>query len=107
MWKGFLCLSPHSPDLAGLELPTKVLNPTVSLSAGATRETAAPARPGHLLGTGMKDLIEANMEPRFSRGEGRFLIYLEAVWLSQEARMQWPDSHIPLSTQVQLRECGQ
>lgn len=55
----------------------------------------------------MKDLIEANMEPRFSRGEGRFLIYLEAVWLSQEARMQWPDSHIPLSTQVQFRECGQ
>lgn len=51
-------------DLAGLKLPTKVLDPTVSLSAGATIETAAPARPGYLLGTGFKDLKEANVEPR-------------------------------------------
>lgn len=51
-------------DLAGLELPTKVLDPTVSLSAGATIETAAPAGPGYLLDTGFKNLQEANVKPR-------------------------------------------
>lgn len=51
-------------DLAWLELPTKVLNPTVSLSTRATRETAAPTCPGYLFGAGFNGLIEAEMVPR-------------------------------------------
>lgn len=39
-------------DLAGLEVATKVLDPAVSLSGGATREAAAPARPRYLLEMG-------------------------------------------------------
>lgn len=107
LWKGFLCLSPPLNDLAQLELPTKILNPTFSLSAGAARETSAPTCPGYLLGAGFKGLVEAKMSRGFPRGQGRMLLYLEAVWLPQEARMQRPDSHIPLSTQVHLGESGQ
>lgn len=51
-------------NLALLELPTKVLNPTVSLSARATRETAAPTCPGYLFRAGFSGLIEAEMGPR-------------------------------------------
>lgn len=33
--------------------------------------------------------------------------YLEAVRLLQQAGVQWPDAHVPLGAQVQLREGGQ
>lgn len=51
-------------DLARLELPTKVLNPTVSLSARATRETAAPTCPRYLFGAGFSCLVAAETVPR-------------------------------------------
>ena len=51
------------------------------------------------------------MRPRWNQRvgvRGRVVcIDLETVRLLQEAGMQWPDTHIPLSTQVQLGERGQ
>ena len=108
LWAGPPGLTLRTTDLTRLEVATKVLDPAVSLGSGATGEAATPARPCYLLRRGNPRVrLRPRVEPKGQARERVAFTYLEAVGLLQQAGVQWPDTHVPLGSEVQLGNRGQ